>query len=1151
MKKIWISEGGLLFNSLRKPPLSMRLSLAILFVGLLQVSASTYSQNTPLTLKLENASIKQLFNSIKEHSEFTFVYNDDDIENLGKISVNVSKSTVEEILDHCLTGTGMTYEVRDKVIIIVPKEEEESIPEKPEEISQERLITGKVTDENGNPLPGVSIQAKGTGKGTITDAEGKYTIEIGEEVKILTFSFVGMKTEEILIRDQTRIDVTLLENLTEIEEVVAVGYGFLNRKNVTGSISKVTSTLIEDMPDISFQNKLTGKLAGVNVSQTTGVPGGNVSISIRGTGSISAGNDPLIVIDGFPISDGQNTSSVQGSRPGNGPRQENPQNSLSTLNPNDIESVEVLKDAAAAAIYGSRGSNGVILITTKKGTFGKPVYSFNTYWGSQHVSKTYDMMDAYEFAKQNFISRKNGGSLSGYLNEWYPYLIGESGLTNTDWQDALFRAALLQNYDLSVKGGTKTIKYYLSGNYNNQDGIIIGSGYKRFGLRTNLDVDLSDRLRLGINMSPSLTVSDLVPSENPYFVDGVVNLALLSIPTESIYNEDGSYNFNQNTASGSGPFVNPIALANGIDDKLKQTRLLVSTYLDYKILEGLTFRTQLGLDFNNWNRAYYRPSWIPVRGTEAPSKPTARNFSTQEYNWLVENTLTYDKLFNEKHHLNILVGYTAQKDLIERNGLYATDFPNDFVQTLNAGEITSGFSAISEWSLLSYLSRVSYDYEGKYLISTSIRRDGSSRFGKNTKWGYFPSISAGWRISDEEFFNSKTISDLKLRASYGNTGNFSISNYGAIALLEGADYILNDSKINGIAPATSPNADLSWEKNSVYNFGLDVGFFKDKLILNTDYYISQTKDLLMSLPVPGSSGFSSSLQNIGEIENRGFELSVTNSASIGEFNIITTANIATNKNKVLSTGRNNESIIASGGIESTHITMVGEPLGSYYGYNVLGVYTSQEQLDEFPHQADAVLGDFIFEDINNDGVINSEDRMILGDIFPDYIFGFSSKISYKNIYFNISIQGKQNYEVLHLAQRYLGSLQTFSNYRADIFENSYISPEKPGNGEVYRPNSSPTNDNDALSSYHIEDGSYVRIQNITLGYNFPKRVFGRLSNLETLRIYTTAVNPVTFTNYPGYNPDVNQRPGNSLTPGEDYGTYPLSRNFIFGINISF
>jgi TonB-linked SusC/RagA family outer membrane protein len=1018
--------------------------------------------------------------------------------------------------------------------------------------AQKTLVKGTVVSSNGILLLGASVLEKGTNNGVEADFDGNFSITVSDKNGILKITYLGYTTKEVTIQNKSFLKIVLQEDTASLDEIVVVGYGSLNKKNVTGSVGKVTASELENFPDVSFQNKLAGKLAGVSVLQTTGTPGGNVSIRIRGTGSISAGNDPLIVVDGFPISDGHNSASTQGSRPGSSTRQENPQNALSTINPNDIESIEVLKDAAAAAIYGSRGANGVILITTKKGADGKPSFSFNASAGLQEVTTTYDMMDAYEFAEQNYVARRNGGTLAGYRPEWLPYLNDEPGLVNTDWQDALYREAFMENYDLSVKGGSKNLKYYVSGNFANQDGIILGSGYKRYALRAKLDANLSDNVRLGVNVSPSLTISDLVPTENPYFVDGVVNLALLSIPTESIYNADGSFNFNQNTASGSGPFVNPIAIANLVEDELKQTRFLLGTYLEIDFLKDFTFRTQLGADFSSWNRAYYRPSSLPVRGTLGPSVPTARNFSTQSYNWITENTITFDKTFKEKHHVNALVGFTAQKDRRERNSVFGTNFPDDRVQTLNAaGLITSARSDVSEWSLLSYLSRVTYDFEGKYLITASIRTDGASRFGSNTKWGYFPSVSAGWRVSDMNFFKSKTINDLKLRASYGETGNFGIPNYGAIALLGDADYVLNDAQVNGAAPSTAPNEDLTWEKNSAINLGLDLSLFNSKLVFNADYYISTTKGLLFNLPVPGSSGFSNSLQNIGEIENKGLELSVTNNMTIGDFKIVTNANIATNRNKVLSTGRNNAPIISNGGVSGTHITKVGEPVGSYYGLNVLGVFTTQEQLDSKPHEADAALGDFIFEDLNNDGFINANDRTITGSFFPDYIFGLNSTISYKGLDFNIAVQGKQNFEVLHLAQRYLGSLQTFSNYRADIYNNAYISPSNPGNGEVYRPNSSPTNSNDAISSYHVEDASYVRIQNITLGYSFEKQALKRIGNIQRLRVYATAVNPFTFTNYSGYNPDVNQRPNSALSQGEDYGTYPLAKSILLGVNVSF
>ncbi|PQB08979.1 hypothetical protein BST83_01100 [Polaribacter filamentus] len=1023
--------------------------------------------------------------------------------------------------------------------------------------AQQKIVKGIVVSSDGSPLPSASVIERGTSNGTETDFDGNFSITVTNESSILKVAYLGYTTKEIPVQNKTYLKITLSEDANTLNEIVVIGYGSINQKNVTGAVGKVNSTLLRDLPDVSFQNKLAGKLAGVSISQTTGAPGGNSSIRIRGTGSISGGNDPLIVIDGFIVSNDNNSSSTQGSRQGSTNVSENSQNPLSNLNPNDIEDVQVLKDAAAAAIYGSRGANGVIIITTKRGKEGKPVFSLNISSGIQTVSKTYDMMDAYEYAEQNYIARRNAGTLANYPSALIPYLNDEPGLTNTDWQAALFRPAAMDIYDFSLKGGSKKTKYYISANYTNQDGIIVGSGYKRYSLRVNLDTEINDRLKIGVNINPSLAVSDLVPSEGPYFVDGVVNLALLSIPTEPIYNPDGSFNFNQNTASGSGPFVNPIAIANLYDDELKQTRILVGSNLDYDFTKNFKFKTQIGLDFGSWNRDIYRPSTIEYRGVAGPSNPTARNFSTQKYNWLWENTLTYSNTFSENHNVNALFGYSVQKDLRERSGLIATDFQNDLVQTINTNNntIQSAFSAKDEWSIISYFSRLMYDYKGKYLLSASFRRDGSSRFGANSKWGDFSSVSLGWRISDEAFFKNDLVNDFKLRASYGERGNNQIGNYSGIARLGSSNYVFDDNIVNGLAPINSSNAGLTWEKNSEFNYGLDLAFLNNKIVINADYFISTTKDLLFNIPVPGSSGTpgGNSLQNIGSIENRGFELGITNNARIGDFKITTNANISSIKNKILSFGLNNDPIILNGSRAETSIAQIGQPIGSFYGYNVKGVFTTQEQLNNSAQWVGggSFIGDFMFEDVNNDGVINADDRKIIGNYIPDYTFGITTRMEYKNIDFSLAIQGKQNFEVLHTSQRYLGNMETFSNYRSDSFNNAYISSDNPGNGQVYRPNASPTGGNANISSYHVEDGSYVRIQNITLGYSFDSKILGSLGNLQSFRVYATAVNPFTFTNYPGYNPDVNSRPNNALTQGEDYGTYPLAKNFLVGLNLSF
>lgn len=1133
-----------------KLTLKMKLSIVLLFLSIFFVNAKNlHGQGTKITLDLQNVRVERLIDEIESTTGFRFIYKLEDVNLNRTISIVAYDEDISAVLERAFKSSKTDFKLNDKEQIFLIKRVKNPNDNGIAASIPQQTVSGIVRDENETPLPGASVMEKGTANGTVTDFDGNFAITV-EEDAVLEISYLGYQSVDISVDGRSKIEIQLQIDTDRLDEVVVIGYGTSERKNLTGAVAKVQSRSIANIPEVGFEQKIIGQLPGVNVQQTTGTPGGNVSIKIRGTSSISAGNEPLIIIDGFPVSDSNNSSTVQGSRPSNATRRENPQNSLSTLNPNDIESIEVLKDASAAAIYGSRGSNGVILITTKRGKEGKPTISFNAYNGLQEIITTYDMMDAHTFAEQHYISRLNSGTLSGYPDAYVPYLNDVPGLPSTDWQDALFRTAQIQNYDLSVRGGTEKIGYYVSGNYFNQEGIILGSGFERFTFRSNLDAKISDKVKLSVNLNPSYADSDLVPAENPYFVDGVVNLALLSIPTDPIYNEDGSFNFNQNTAAGSGPFVNPIALATGVDDRLQQFRFLGGIRLDAEIYKNLTVASSFGFDSNSFRRDYYRPSWIPVRGAQGPSNPEARSFSSQLFNWVNENTLNYDFNLGEHNKFNFLLGFTAQKERIERNGLFANNFANDLVRTLNAGQVYDGFSQIQEWSLLSYLSRITFNHKDKYLINASIRRDGSSRFGENTKWGWFPSASVGWRVSGEEFFpESVVFSDLKIRASIGQTGNFSIPNYGSVALLEEADYVLGDTVVNGLAPDTSPNSDLSWEKTTMTNFGLDLGLFEDSVLITADYFVSNTNDLLINLPVPGSSGFSTSLQNIGEVENKGFELGIKTNFSIGDLQWSTSLNFATLSNEVISLGRIDEPIISSGGIPNTHITQAGSPIGSYFGYTVLGVYTSQDQIDGTPSFSDTQVGDFIFEDTNGDGVLNPDDRTTIGDFFPDFTYGFTNQFQYKNIDFSFLIQGAQNFEVFHLAQRYLGSLQTFSNYRNDIYQNAYFSPENPGNGQIHRPNASPTGDNDATSSYYVEDGSYLRVRNITLGYTINKSNSVRIP-VDSFRIYVTAQNPFTITDYPGYNPEVNMRPEDPLSQGEDYGTYPLPRSLIVGINLT-
>lgn len=1158
------------------------LLLFVLLNSFAQVVLATPSNGQAVgtvSLDLKNATLPKVFTQIEQQTDYKFSYNEDEVQGIRLKRLQFKKEELAKVLDYLETQANVQFKLVNKLIGVKVKRkaatpnlnstgDSEAIKELIFNIS----ITGKVTDAaTGEPLVGATVQVKGATVGTITDADGNFSLSMPSDAKALLISYLGYRTIEIAVGNQTQFDIQLQQDATSIEEVVVIGYGTQSKEAVTGSVAQLKARDIKDFPITSFEQGLAGQLPGVQVLQTTGTPGGGMSIRVRGIGSISANNDPLIVIDGFPVSNSYNTSGVQGSRPSNATRRETPQNPLSTINPNDIESIEVLKDAAAAAIYGSRGSNGVILITTKKGSKGKPQIDLNTYYGVQQVTTTYEMADAYEAVELAALAVNTTWAESGPNRSasdpnsvrpsnlqipaaFLPYLNKESGLTNTDWQDAIFQDAPIQNYELSVRGGNDNVQYFLSGNYFDQDGIVVGSGFKRYAMRFNLTSKLSDHVRLSVNLNPSFSDNDLVPAENPYFVDGIVNNALLTFPIFPVYNEDGSVAINKQNALGLStvPAENPVALAQQIEDQLEQFRAIGGAALEIDLLKGLKFKTYLGADINTFRRDYYRPSTIGNNGVPAPTIPTARSFTSRTLNWISENTLTYATTIANNHNLNLLAGYSVQRENIDRNSLAATNFPNDLVTTLNAGQVTSGASNIEEWMLISYIGRLTYDYKSKYLLSASIRRDGSSRFGKNNKWGYFPSVSVGWRLSEEGFFpKSSMLSDVKLRASYGQTGNFEIPNYGAIALLDQSNYPLGGTtNSNGLATSNAPNLDLSWEKREMVNVGLDLGLFDNKLNLTADYYVANTRDLLLNVPVPGLTGFSTALRNIGAVRNTGIELGLSTNFKLG--NALTwnaSINFSANQNEVTALGQSGDPIIANGGVNGTHITQIGSPIGSYYGYNVLTTFNSQAELDAYPHFSNSRIGDFKFEDINKDGKLDANDRKVLGDFFPDFIYGISNSFSFKGIDLSFFVQGAQGFEILHLSQRYLTAFG-FANVTQYAYDNAWRSPENPGNGRVHRVVRTVTGSSNQVSNYMIEDGSYIRVRNITLGYSLPKNLINK-AKLANARIYFTTQNPFTFTKYPGYNPEVNQRPEDALTQGEDYGTYPLAKSFVLGLNLTF
>lgn len=1038
-----------------------------------------------------------------------------------------------------------------------------------------RTLSGTVTEgETGEVLPGATILVKGTNVGTLADENGAFSFTTPENAEVLVISYLGYQTQEITIGSSTNFTIGMRSDPLQLGDVVVIGYGQQRKQDLTTAVATIDAEDIRDQPVNSFDQALVGKLAGVQVLQTSGSPGAGVSIRVRGVGSITAGNDPLYVIDGVPVSNDNNRATGDVNT-GTGLYTNQPINVLSTLNPSDIESIQVLKDASASAIYGSRGSNGVVLITTKKGSVGKPTISYSGYYGLQETTTRYDMLNAYEWAQLNFEGRNNtykdrfpdgqdtdtnaereanlpGVSAALIPPEVQPYLDGVQGLTDTDWQDEIFRTAQIQSHALSISGGTKNFRYYASGEYMDQEGLIISSGFKRYSGRFNMDLT-AGKLKVGLNINPTLTQHDLVNSEGPWWDHGVVGVALHISPIWPVFNEDGSYNFGANAwGFAMTDAVNPVALANEIQDDLDHLRLLGNVYAEYSILDNLSYRLSLGADLNNFQRDYYWPSIVERRGLSGPRVPIGTSRSRFTTNWLVENTLNYTEAI-DKHNIQALAGFSAQKETFKNSELFATNFPNDLVSTLNAGQITDGGSFQEEWSLLSVLGRVQYNYDNKYYLSAAIRADGSSRFGENNKWGYFPSASAGWRISGEPFLaDNTTISNLKLRASYGQTGNFQIPNYGSIGLLGFTDYVLGGNQLaTGLAPSTPSNPNLSWEKTTMIDIGIDFGLFKDAVYLELDYYTADTEDLLLNVPVPMSSGFTTELRNIGEVNNEGFEATVTVQNKAGELGWSVTGNFATNQNEVISLADNVPQILAGGGTGSAQwITTPGEPIGSYYNPVYDGVFMNQEEVDALPSVGNARPGDLKFLDLDGDGEINfANDREIQGNYMPEFTYGASVNLDYKGFDFAASLQGAYGHEILHLFRRYIYNQEGNMNLMRGAL-NRWISEAQPGDGQTNRANRLQTGSNGQTSNWHLEDGTYMRVRNISLGYTFPTRMMQPLS-VSNLRVYFSVQNPFIFTDYLGYNPEVNSRPDSALNPGEDYASYPVARVYTLGLNLSF
>lgn len=1103
--------------------------------------------------------MKSIFKQISQVTNYHFLYDESTVDEQKKISIIQSDANLSSILNELSGKTGLHFEI-DKNTIIVSKSRN-----KTKESAQQavyRKYTGTVSDDKGESVIGASIAQKDNMLiGTITDINGNFVLDAMVGSSLLV-SYMGYTSKEIKLGNQTTLNITLVEDSKVLDEVVVVGYGTMRKRDVSTSISQVKAEEIADKPVTDFRQALVGKMPGVQVMQPNGDPEGTVSIRVRGISSATAGNDPLYIIDGMPVERG-----------------------IANLNNNDIESIEVLKDASSAAIYGSRGSNGVVIVTTKQGRSEKLIVQYDGYYGLQKVSKKLPMMNAYQFAEAArdghnaaYLAEVPKGSVDDpnsmrpqsyhqIPNELTPYLRGEQGLTDTDWQDAIFRTATTTSHSLSLSAKGKNTNYFVSAGYYKQEGIIIESDFEKYSTRLNLEGKYG-KFKFGVNFAPSYSKSNRVDANGSYGSGGVVQSALAMPPVWSVYNDDGSYNYQGNgywrigTDYQHNEILNPVALARLQSDVVDRYALVGKLTAEYEFMKGLSYSISLGGDYYGAHNDKYRESSLPLLGYkyyDAASNPVGSSSSSFYMNWLVENKINYNTIINNDHSINAVLVQSAQKETKKGNYVEATDYPNDFIQTITGGTVSKGTSEITEWSLASYLARMQYSYKGRYLASAAIRADGSSRFGRNNRWGYFPSASAAWRINDEEFFKNTKISgvvdDLKLRVSYGQTGNFQIGNYEHLSTISSDDYILgsgNGGLVSGYKPDKIKNDDLTWEKTSMVNIGFDLQLFKGLLGLSVEFYDSNTTDLLLNVPVPLITGHSTARMNIGKVNNRGWEIQLTSQKKLTkDLKYTFNANFSTNRNEVKALGPENAPIISTGSVaHAYYITQVGKPIGSYYLLVQDGIFENEEQLKQYPHFANTQAGDFRFVDVDGDGVLDvDKDRTIVGNYMPDFTYGFGGTVTFRSFDFGFNFQGVYGNEILNLNKRYIDNMEGNVN-GTTIALNRWRSADDPGNGQINRANRKTTGNNGRTSTYHLEDGSYLRLKDISIGYTLPVKLTKRF-NLQKLRAYVSGQNLWTLTNYSGYNPEVNLRPGNALTPGEDYGTYPLAKTFTFGLNITF
>lgn len=1084
----------------------MKLTILIVTASILScLSAETYSQTTKLTLSESNSTLLNVLREIEGQSEFKFFYNEN-VDVNKSVSVDVNQKTIAEILDNVLSGTSVTYKVLGRQIALYDKNEMEPFMSE----QQVKKVTGKVTDQSGSPIPGASIVVKGTTTGVSTDKSGYFSLAIPADSKILVFSFIGMKSQEIEIGNKADFSVVLIEEAIGIDEVVAIGYGTVKKSDLTGSVSSVSSNEIKKQPVINLGQAIQGKATGVVVTSNSGAPGGSIKIRIRGANSILGSNEPLYIVDGVALNIG-----------------------INDLNVNDIESVEVLKDASSTAVYGSRGANGVIMITTKRGKNGATKVQLTVNTGVSSLAKKYDLLDAGSFAELTNVYKPNYFSATQIAD------FKKNG--GVDWQNEVFQTGISQDYQVSLSGGSATTKYYISGNYVDQKGIVLGAKLAKYSVRSNITTELGKKLKFDLNLfaarQNSVNTGDNGSKGAPLWN------APLFPPTFPIYTAAGTWNRTDNL---SGPGLsNPLMVLKERYSDYLSNSIAINSKLSYNILDDLKLDVVFGVDNNSGQNGFI------TNKVMNPNLTAASLTENKSFTWQNSNILTYHKKIGDIHDFTIMAANEQSKFTNSGFGASGTDVNPISVGYNNLGIANNKniSSYHTQYSLQSYLGRISYSFMNKYLITATYRADGSSKFQGKNKWGYFPATALAWRVSEESFMKSQdVISNLKLRGGWGITGNQGVPAYATIAQIGSMSNSFGlPTMVPGSVVVGADNPDLKWETTAQTNIGFDVSALKGRISLTADYYVKNTSDLLYNAALPIYNGGGRVNKNIGKMENKGFEIALSGTpVSNKNFRWDASFNISAYKNKLLNLGKDTFML---GGIYAAGLTTespvaikVGESMGSFWGYEWMGVYKTADATEAAKYGFKP--GDNKYLDYNHDGKLDSKDKHIIGNALPKLVWGFNNTIAYKNLELNVMLQAVVGRKILNTVYACATTILSDATAISHVDGLDYWRTDNE-NARFASPTTS-TGKNFIESTQFLQDGSYVKVKNIGLAYNLSKEV----TKFTDLKLTISAQNLFTFTKYKGYDPETSTS-GNDIDGAIDVGSYPNARTITFSIQANF